>query len=531
MRRLILILIIVIIPSVTFARVDVNVYDETVYLYLDKLAADGLLKTYMPNQRPLSRYAVARLILEAKEKTNGKNAPDTLFVELESEFSDELDDLNSYFVPIDEASLSYTATNQQESPMPANGLGTTNGRVQPLLSYKRGDHFDKYANFYFSTSHWFRASPYFAVFVQPKFYSTSGDDLSGGIGLYRGYLKTGYRNFEFLVGRDDLRWGPGENSLFFSDNARGLDMIKLSTPYSFRLPWFLKYLGQFRATAFFAWMEGRDYQPANAILSGYRVDYNPFTWWNIGFDHAVFMGGAGAKDPTAVTAIGEFIGFLFDSGNSRASSNHQMGMDATFQIPPLMGMQVYGKLLLEDTQAEYKFMLGNDASWLGGVYFPKLNGLEKLSLRGEFIYTGQFAYRHGFYSDGFTLDGKFIGYDSGSDTYSGVLISKYQFDMNEFIRSDIRYLQRSSDHYTTINNASGNNTGIAIDINGPEERHYIIKLAGQKRLSKIINLYGEVGFDRVQNVGFVNGASANDFSLQLKFIFHDLSKKGRTSAQ
>jgi hypothetical protein len=207
-----------------------------------------------------------------------------------------------------------------------------------------------------------------------------------------------------------------------------------------------------------------------------------------------------------------------------------MGLDAAFQIPPLMGMQVYGKLLLEDTQAEYKFMLGNDASWLGGVYFPKIDGLEKLSLRGEFIYAGQFAARHGFYSDGFSLSGKFLGYDSGSDTYSGVFFSRYQFNLNEFARVEARYLQRSSDQYAGTYNSSGNNTGITIAVNGPEERHYILKLGGQKRLSKIVNVYGEAGYDRVQNASFVNGKGANDFSFQVKFIFHDFLKKSGASS-
>jgi hypothetical protein len=523
-KRRLLVFVLFLMSSELFAGVDVNVYDNAVYSYLDKLYAGGLIRTYMPNQRPLTRHVVATLIKEATQNMKEGEPLKSIISELEKEFSDALSDKPISFVPLDSFSLSYTATNQKESPVPENGLGPTSGRVQPLLSYNDGDHFDKNANFYSYSSHRVRATPYFAAYLQPKYFVRSGEQDDGGIGLYRGYIKAGFKNFEVLVGRDDLIWGPGENALFFSGNARALDMVKVSSPSPFRLPGALKHLGHFNATAFFSWL-GDDYHPKNSTLSGYRLDYSPFKWWNLGFDHAVFLGGDGAVGPDARAVFYNFIGFLSAKENDRADTNHLIGADTNFRIRQAMGMELYAKVLLEDTQAERRYMLKNDASWLGGIYFPKINGLENLSVRGEFIYTGQFAYAHGIYQDGFAVDNKFIGYDAGQDAVSGFLSSTYQFNLDEFIKIEYRYLRRSNDHYRSLFSPSGNNNGIARDIDRPEEGSSIIKFGGQKKLSKIANLYAEAGYDRKSNADFIKNLSGNDFSFRIGFALHPFTAR------
>jgi hypothetical protein len=522
-RLHLLVSIFLLITSFSFAGMDVNVYDDVVYLYLDKLYAAGLLKAYLPNQRPLARNLIAALVSEARKNVgDAAGSVEPIIRELEQEFADSLEVGNFKWRPLDSVSLSFTATNQEESQAPENGMGATTGRVQPLLSYKNGDRFEKYASGYFSTVHTVKASPFFAAYLQPKFYVRQGDADNGGIGLYRGYAKTGYKNFEVQIGRDDIKWGPGENGIFFSGNARSLDMVKVSTPGAFRFPGFLKYAGHFRGTAFFSWL-GDGSQPKGATLSGYRLDYSPFKWMDIGFDHAVFMGGEGAVQPSPSQAIKCFIGFLGTSGYDPATTNHLIGVDATFRIQKAMGVELYGKMLFEDTQKERAYMLKNDVSYLGGIYLPKITGLVRLSLRLEANYSGPFLYKHYFYIDGFAINRKFIGYDAGSDTYSGLLTSKYQFNLDEFIKVDFRYLRRSADHYIGVNSSIGDNIGVARDIDRPEERHAIIKFSGQKKLSKHTDFYVEAGYDRKHNAEFVNGRTANDFSLQARVSFLRLS--------
>lgn len=514
----------------SFADVDVNVYDDVVYLYLDKLAASRLIKTYSPNQRPLTRFAVAKLVHEAQTRCQDECAvgDERIIRELAGQFSRNLDLIEHSktrgldFVPIREVNLSWTATNQPESPMPNNGLATPgSGTAQPLLSYKNGQHYLRYANFYLDTSHYISTTPYFSAYIQPQTYVVSGNDPHAWIWLWRGYVKTGVKNFELQVGRDDVKWGPGEESLMFGTNFKGLDMIRLSTPHTFKLPWVFKRLGQWRFTTFFALL-GKGFSNPNTILSAYRVDWQPVYWLDFGFDHAVMMGGRGANNPSPSVAINEYIGFFTSSGNFKASSNHIMGADLTARILPLLGMEIYGKLLLEDTQKEYYYMLVNDASWLAGLNFSKLEPSRKWSARTEFVYTGQYANLHYFYTNGWSLDGKFMGYDAGTDTYSVTSSVRHQFNFDEFVMGSFRYLYRSSNTYNVNVDPSGNAYGLSIATDGPKEQHFLFKVSGAKRITKWLNVYGDAGLDRVINRGFNPDSNALNFSTQIKFSIHDL---------
>jgi len=293
----------------------------------------------------------------------------------------------------------------------------------------------------------------------------------------------------------------------------------LTTPSSFRLPWVFRCLGQWRFTTFFSWL-GTDYHPSHAILSAYRLDYHPFHWLDIGFDHAVTMGGEGARDPDVKTAAGEYVGFLFKSGNSRASSNHLIGFDTTIRVPPLNGIEFYGKVLFEDTNKEADLMYLHNASWLGGIYLPRVGPLDRVSLRGEFIHTGEYAFRHGFYTDGFALGQKLIGYDAGSDTYSGLLGIQYTLNFRESIEAGFRYLWRSGNQYEVVLDATGDQSGITASQRGPAEQHFIFSVAAQKQIHKKVDIRGEVGMDWIQNQQFADANGALDFMTQLKFVFY-----------
>lgn len=514
------------LPSISTAEIGLNVYDESVYRSLDKLSAAGLIKTYNPYQRPLSSYTVAKLIIEAEENADFNYNLDLEWIieGLKEKFGFEVGVVRgeqkrtTNFRPLDEIHLIWGATNQTEEPMPANGVGATSGRVQPLMAYKGGRHFNNYLNIYYDTVHSLELTPYFAAYLNPWFFynSAAGEDYpTGGVKIARGYLKGGYRNVEFQVGRDEIRWGSGAyGSLLFTNNARGLDMIRFTTPSTWRLPWVLKYLGQWRTTAFFSWM-GTKYHLPNAILSGYRIDYQPFYWLDIGFDHVVLMGGKGAKDPSIGTAIGEFIGFIFGSGNQRATSNHQMGLDLSVKIPPLSGVEIYGKVLFEDTNKENDLMYKHNASYMAGIYLPLVDSEGRLSFRGEFVRMGEYAYRHGQYWSGWAIDGKFIGYDAGSDTYSWFSSVHYTFNMDEFIDAGFRYLKRSSNVY------SADSSKIVMTVPGTKEYHYLFKIGGQKRLNRLFNLYGEFGLDYTENKWFTQGKNALDFTAMLMITAHN----------
>jgi hypothetical protein len=92
------------------------------------------------------------------------------------------------------------------------------------------------------------------------------------------------------------------------------------------------------------------------------------------------------------------------------------------------------------------------------------------------------------------------------------------------VNVNFRYLRRSGDHYLAVYNVIRENfvdsIGITRDWDGPEEGNFILRIGGQKRLSRFANLYAEAGFDRKRNADFSNGKSAKDFLANLTIAFH-----------
>jgi len=514
-------LLAILFPSLpSRSHTGVNVYDERVYEALDKLAAAGYIKDYNPNQRPLTRMEIARLLSNEESDTfNYFIDVDWILDWLKDYFKEELDAISAgktVFRPVDHLSLAYFVTDERPCEMPDNHLGSTGGMVSPLTSYMGGRRLNAYFNFYHETSHFFE-SDYVAWYLAPRFFYQDGRgafEPAGGAEVGYGYLKGSYKDIEIEVGRDEVIWGPGRHgALLLTDNARPLDMVKVSTPSPFRLPWIFKHLGDFKASMLFSWL-GTKYNLPNAILSGYRIDYRPWYWMDIAFNHLLYMGGSGADDPDIGTALGEFLGFIFRAGNNRASSNHLMGFDLSIKVPAFMGTEFYVSTLMEDKNKEPELMFKHDMSYMGGVYVPFIGSEGRLGLRAEFVRTGEYAFRHSIYGSGHSLGGRFLGYDAGSDTYSFLFSGQYNFAVDELVSFDFRYLKRSSNTYRTVfrNNDLYN---IEVDRPGTKEIHYIFGIGGEKRLGRRFDLLGETRLDYVKNKNFVNANSDLDFSFLL----------------
>ena len=62
--------------------------------------------------------------------------------------------------------------------------------------------------------------------------------------LLDAYAGVNLGNWEIVVGRQSLSWGPGpDGSMLWSDNAPPVDMVRLVNPEPLHLPRFLRFLG------------------------------------------------------------------------------------------------------------------------------------------------------------------------------------------------------------------------------------------------------------------------------------------------
>ncbi len=80
--------------------------------------------------------------------------------------------------------------------------------------------------------------------------------------LLDAYFGVNLDNWEILVGRQSLSWGPGPGgSLIWSDNIEPVDMVRIVNSEAERLPGFFKYLGPARLDQFFGRLSGHDFIP------------------------------------------------------------------------------------------------------------------------------------------------------------------------------------------------------------------------------------------------------------------------------
>lgn len=129
-----------------------------------------------------------------------------------------------------------------------------------------------------------------AAEVRPLFYYK--DETRAGAELAAGYLQFRKNNWGLEIGRDSMWWGPCRRGAdIMSNHAPAFAMLKLHTfePYDAWL------LGPTRALLFIG---STSRQPVNMIssgspddreplLMGFRVDFSPFPWLELGVSHVV----------------------------------------------------------------------------------------------------------------------------------------------------------------------------------------------------------------------------------------------------
>lgn len=446
LKRLILFLILVSSFS-AFAQASINIpVGDRSYELIDKLSASGLIKTPIIGQRPWTRDYAAKLIKEALDNKDKLTEPledvqnrksykafnklfakkrfiDAVLKQLTSDFAEELGTWNveheTFRIhPLSSISTTYTYLNNSPAIIPSNTYGNINANIHPLVANRQGRQYDEGSNFYWETEHSLEVLPYFAAYLRPQFqfrFANSGDDEAHAY-IHNLYTKIGINNLEFEVGRDQLLWGQGlHGGLTFSDNARGLDMIKLSIPY----PLF----GFLKATAVAANF-GHEYNPDKTWVLGARIDLNPINWLDIGFNYLV-------------------------ETHSDVSSAKKISADTMLTFKQLRNSAVYGEVLIDDNQK-------HDLAWMFGVYLPSLDYTGKWSLRSEFERIGKYVYRSNKFNSGWALNTMLLGNIMGPDSEKAVAILGYNFSPISKIEINAGYLQSkdNNDEYHAMNTYS-----------------------------------------------------------------------------
>lgn len=394
---------------VSTASTNVPVEDET-YDILLRLEAEGVIQSSLLATRPLSRKEVARLVYEAEmSPRSDEQFIRSLIGLLKYRFRDELIGTKhvsiDYIKPLDRLYAGYFYSDGDPSEIVYNNDGD---------DYAEGSN----ARLGFSSR---AVLGRFSFSINPEVrYSEDDTDIV----MKRAYGTIGFAGLALELGKDSQWWGPGSHgSILLSNNPEPMMIAKLSNPHPVLLPWAFRYLGPFRFTLF-ATELGKDRVVPKPYLWGMRFDFKPIPYFEVGLQRTALLGGEGRSEDLGTwwksfTGLGENPGVdvAGDPENNEAG-DQRMGLDFRLTLPMRwQPVQIYGEGAGEDEAG------GMPTKWayLGGVYLPRILGIERLGFRAEYASTylkdlAHVWYNHDIYRTGYRYKGKVIGHHTGTDS-------------------------------------------------------------------------------------------------------------------
>ncbi|MFQ5851927.1 MAG: capsule assembly Wzi family protein, partial [Candidatus Binatia bacterium] len=479
-----------------------------VYDALEKIVLAGLAEEVHLNTKPLSRMEASGIVAQAVRRLrwdqygdyNHRGYLEETLYRLVKEFGHELAEMGVK-TPLNENTPPVFFGFQPISNIQF-GLDLTTSSRSLVSNF--GRRLDKGVNRTSSFDGRMHVGDFFSLYYQPEF--SWGETKQGR--LQSGYAKLTLWNVELEAGRDSLWWGPGfRGSMTISNNARPLDLVRLSSAEPFRLPWLLGYLGSWKLVTFLAQLE-KDRDVPDAKLSGTRISLAPSRFVEVGFSRLFQFGGRGRR-----ISPGQFLSILaFDQGsddpNSPEQVNNVMSFDATLRIPDVQryiliarDMTLYGDFGWDDTL--FGVIVPERPGGIVGTYLTGLFGDPKLDLRIEYSKTSDIQFNHFLYTSGFTFRGSVLSHFIG--TRGNELYAR----LTRWISPDLFLgLQLSQAEIGPPGNGL---------LGSPREKRSSFGLDLSYRISDHSSIFLGYDFARVKDRGFVAGRSGSDNLFRIEF--------------
>jgi hypothetical protein len=432
--------------------------DSWVYPAFDRLAGLGYVHTALAGMRPWTRMECARLIDEA----SGELQDDQVANEAASALVDRLRGEFSYEMGLLDGGRNMTANLESvyTRAVSISGPDLTDGfHFGQTVSYDFGRPFQRGTNLQEGGA--FRAAmgP-IAIYVRAEYQhapaAPAPSDAVRSIIALRdqvpeppdvpvaainrprlldAYLGINLDNWEILVGKQSLDWGPGPGgSLLWSDNAEPVDMVRLVNSEPIHLHGVFKYLGPVRIDQFIGRL-GDDTVVRRPFIYGNKISLKPLPCFEFGFGRTVTIGGHGGDPLTPDNFFLSFFGRTSNHslGGSVPGDSH-VNVDWTFNVPKVRNYLVfYGDWYSDDDPIP--FQAPSRSAFHPGIYVTHFPGIPKLDLHIETANTqvaiigkgvvtdGNLNYFNFIYRDGYTNDGNLIGNVVGRDgqAYQGWL--------------------------------------------------------------------------------------------------------------
>jgi len=377
--------------------------ESSIYTELDTLDGLGMLDTYLPEIRPISRVEAARLTLEAQRNLTASERSDplaqTMIRVLREQLHDEVgwlehdaeDNQPTTIHPIQELQATYIYTRGQRRYMNQNTGSEINAEeATPLLPNNDGLPTSSGSNEIATWSGWGGVGGFFTAYGEG---ALAGPLTRDPVNTSRAQLVLGegvvsLGNFAISAGREEMWWGTGHfGALSQGNNARTFNAVRVQGIHPTLLPGFLRYLGQFRGEFFFGQLDHDRYY-SRPWLCGQNFAFKPLPTFEFGFTHAIMFGGRFNDHYGFSGFIGRATGFNTGSASS-GNTNSRAGIYLKFRFPSLRDVQVYQEILGEDNLTDEipgvgRFLPFLAVSYQGGVYVPRLTADGQTNLRFEY---------------------------------------------------------------------------------------------------------------------------------------------------
>lgn len=527
-KRFSFLFLFLLVGEAAFANLNVSVAENLkVYHAIEQLTAFGLIDSAISNQRPLSWSEIERLTKESEanfDRVHGKKCEPRAAI-LMKQLKEQIPQKETSLTlkPFREFSTEYLYLDSpfRLAPNDAGGNHRMESWINPLTAYRGGRPFVDGQNFLFESLHKMYFKDWFSISGQPQLMGfRNAEKISKSDANFDHlYLRTEIKNVGVQFGRDFLNWGDSpEGGNLFTNNGRGLDMIKVGSIHPFQLPSFLKYLGKTQASFMFGILGG-DREFPHPYISAYKFSFLPHRNFEWAITAALVSGGFGSPSAGLLNRGTDlFVGYIpnlygGDSPVDSFASNRIGAFSFKLKIPKWRGTQFYYEVTLEDLNTDYRFF--HEAFNRVGLFFPRITDDGSHSLRFEYKLSGFLPYRHQQYVSGWTHHRMILGDELGSDAQSLSALWHYQVNFNWHHKMKLVWETRDGDIYSVPSGAVPTKV-----TDSPKETRYRAESEWEWKSSDILSETLRLGYEYVDTFALDPFITKNNFLVGLKLTWH-----------
>src|SRR5437867_5787207 len=333
------------------------------YEAIERLVALGVIDRAMVVAKPYSRKQAAKYVAQALERIRADQVTadgrevvaEPVLDRLLTYLQPELVEMGAISVRSEELGVIRVGARIQ---VEGDAFSVGHGSVR-LRENRMGQYYANGEQAQTDLRGWVEFSDFLALTFDPKYISNAH---ALGIGAVENNHNAYFQEFNAKLtlfnvavqaGRSTNWWGPGyRGSLLLTDHAFPLDMVQVGSDESFRLPWVLSSLGEWRINTFLTQLE-RDRDFPRAEVFGLRLSYLPASWLELGANRLTQFDGRGSGQSFPKTILKVYGHQPNQEGALQV--NEQASIDFRARVPSVpclvpfpAGVQLYGEIGSED---------------------------------------------------------------------------------------------------------------------------------------------------------------------------------------